>query len=132
MTGNSFFDTAIYYVTGILLLSISLIVFEMVTRYNNWEEIRKGNVAVAMAIGGKIFGLANIMRYTIQHQDTLGGLLIWGGYGFLLLLIAYWLFEFLTLSINVDEEIGKDNRAVGLLSMMISIALSFIIGASIA
>lgn len=55
----------------------------------------------------------------------------WGVYGFILLLVAYFIYEFLTPKFNIDEEISKDNRAVGLISMIISIGLSFVIGESI-
>jgi putative membrane protein len=37
----------------------------------------------------------------------------------------------MTPGFKIDEEIQKDNRAVGFLSMIISIALSFVIGAGI-
>ena len=32
---------------------------------------------------------------------------------------------------RIDEEIQKDNRAVGLLSMTISVSMSFVIGAGL-
>ena len=95
------------------------------------EEIKKGNLAVAMATGGKILGIANIFRYSISDHDTLLTMIGWGAAGFLLLLFAYFIFEFLTPSFNIDEEIRNDNRAVGFISFVISVGLSFIIGASI-
>ena len=49
----------------------------------------------------------------------------------MLLLIAYFIFEFLTPGFKVDTEIRNDNRAVGFVAMVISIGLSFIIGAGI-
>lgn len=55
----------------------------------------------------------------------------WGVLGFVLLLIGYFIFEFLTPKFNIDKEIENDNRAVGLISMVISIGLSYIIGAGI-
>jgi putative membrane protein len=55
----------------------------------------------------------------------------WGLFGFTLLIIAYWLFEFLTPRFNVDKEIEKDNRSVGFISLILSVGLSFVIGASI-
>jgi putative membrane protein len=106
-------------------------VFEMVTKYKDWDEIKRGNVSVAMATGGKIFGICNIIRYSIEHNDGIGHMLLWSTYGSFLLLVAYFVFEFLTPMFKVDEEIAADNRAVGLLSMVISIALSYVIGASI-
>lgn len=128
---NVFIDTAASFSVVILCTVVFLAVFELVTKYKNWEEIRKGNVAVAMATGGKIFGIANIFRYSIEHNDTLLTSIAWGTVGFILLLIGYFIFEFLTPTITIDEEIGKGNKAVGLISMIISIGLSYVIGASI-
>ena len=55
----------------------------------------------------------------------------WGLFGFILLVFAYLLFEFLTPKFNVDKEIEADNRSVGFISLTISVGLSFVIGASI-
>ncbi|GAB3803873.1 DUF350 domain-containing protein [Virgibacillus kimchii] len=123
--------TAAGYSVVVLCTLVFLAVFELVTSYKNWEEIKKGNFAVAMATGGKIFGIANIFRFSIEQNDTLIQNIGWGAYGFLLLLIGYFIFEFLTPKLNVDKEIGKGNNAVGFMSMIISIGLSFVIGANI-
>ncbi|MFD1850108.1 DUF350 domain-containing protein [Oceanobacillus bengalensis] len=123
--------TAARYSVVVLCTLVFLSLFEVVTSYSNWEEIKKGNFSVAMATGGKLFGIATIFRYSIEHNDTILQSVGWGAFGFILLLIAYFIFEFLTPNINVDEEIGKGNIAVGFISMMISIGLSFVIGASI-
>ena len=128
---NPYILTAAFFAVTILALILFLTIFELVTRYDDWEEIKKGNVSVAMATGGKILGITNIFRFSIESNDTIGQALIWGAFGFLLLLIAYFIFEFMTPKFNIDEEIAKDNRAVGLLSMIISIGLSYVIGASI-
>lgn len=134
MTGfweNIFVETTARYSVVILCTIVFLSVFELVTSYRNWREIKQGNFAVAMATGGKIFGVATIFRYSIAHNDTLLESIGWGVFGFVLLVLAYFVFEFLTPTINVDKEIGKGNNAVGFISMMISIGLSFVIGASI-
>lgn len=128
---NEYILIAAYYSVVILCLVVFLAIFEMVTKYKNWEEIKKGNVAVAMATGGKIFGVANIFRNTIEHNSSLLSMIGWGIYGFLLLLAGYFIFEFLTPKFKIDEEIQNDNRAVGLISMVISIGLSIVIGAGI-
>ncbi|MBV7506043.1 DUF350 domain-containing protein [Bacillus sp. sid0103] len=128
---NEYIQIAAYYSVVILCLVVFLAIFEMVTRYKNWEEIKKGNVAVAMATGGKIFGVANIFRCTIEQNNSLLSMVGWGIYGFLLLLVGYFIFEFLTPKFKIDEEIQNDNRAVGLISMVISIGLSIVIGAGI-
>ncbi|QIZ10118.1 DUF350 domain-containing protein [Priestia megaterium] len=128
---NEYIQIAAYYSVVILCLVVFLAIFEMVTKYKNWEEIKKGNVAVAMATGGKILGVANIFRYTIEQNNSLLAMVGWGIYGFILLIVGYFIFEFLTPKFKIDEEIQKDNRAVGFISMVISIGLSIVIGAGI-
>ncbi|QHE62407.1 DUF350 domain-containing protein [Rossellomorea vietnamensis] len=128
---NEFVQTAGNYSVVILCLVLFLAVFELVTKYRNWEEIKKGNMAVAMATGGKIFGIANIFRHSISHNDTVLTTIGWGVFGFFLLLIGYFIYEFLTPKFRIDEEIENDNRAVGFISLVISVGLSYVIGAGI-
>jgi putative membrane protein len=128
---NEFVQTAGYYSVVILCMVVFLAIFELVTKYRNWEEIKNGNLAVAMATGGKIFGIANIFRHSILHNDSLLTMISWGVFGFFLLLIGYFIFEFLTPKFNIDKEIENNNKAVGLISMIISIGLSYIIGAGL-
>jgi putative membrane protein len=124
-------ESAGYFSVVVLCLIVSMVLFELVTKYKNWEEIRKGNVAVALATGGKIFGVSNIFRYSIEQHNSLPQMIGWGLFGFTLLIFAYLLFEFLTPKFNIDKEIEADNRAVGFISLTISVGLSFVIGASI-
>ena len=136
MTENGFWthpvvESAGYFSVVVLCLIVAMVIFEMVTKYNNWEQIKKGNLALAMATGGMIFGVTNIFRFSIEQHNSLFEMIGWGLFGFTLLIFAYILFEFLTPKFKVDDEIEQDNRSVGLISMVISVGLSFVIGASI-
>ncbi len=131
MMSQPFTAVLAYFSVGILALIVFLSVFEWVTKYDGWDEIRKGNVAVAMATGGKIFGICNIFRFSIEANDSIYESMVWASLGFVLLLAAYFLFEFLTPVFRIDEEIAKDNRAVGLLAMVLSVSLSYIIGSAV-
>ncbi len=128
---NEYVYIAAYCSVAMLCTVVFLTLFELVTKYRNWEEIKKGNMAVAMATGGKIFGIANIFRHSIMQNDSLIDMIYWGIFGFILLTAVYLIFEFLTPGFKVDTEIGNDNRAVGFIAMVISIGLSYIIGAGI-
>ncbi|HLO10923.1 MAG TPA: DUF350 domain-containing protein [Pseudoneobacillus sp.] len=128
---NDFVRTAANYSVVILCIIVFLAIFELVTKYKNWEEIKKGNIAVALATGGKIFGVANIFRFSIMQHDSLFTVISWGVFGFFLLLVGYFIFEFMTPKFNIDKEIEKDNRAVGFIALVISVGLSYVIGAGI-
>ncbi|WP_306220621.1 DUF350 domain-containing protein [Cohnella sp. WQ 127256] len=131
LMSHPFLAVLAYFSVGILALIVFLSCFEWVTKYESWDEIRKGNLSVAMATGGKMFGICNIFRFSIQANDTIYESLTWAAVGFVLLLVAYFLFEFFTPVFRIDDEIGKDNRAVGFLAMILSVSLSYIIGAAV-
>ncbi|GAK12517.1 DUF350 domain-containing protein [Geomicrobium sp. JCM 19039] len=119
------------YSVSILALIVFMVIFEWITPYKNWEAISQGNLAVALATGGKIFGVTNIFKFSIENNDSLLQMLMWGSFGFILLVVGYLIFEFLTPFFNVDEQIADDNRAIGLLAFILSVGLSFVIGAGI-
>lgn len=128
---NSYITAGLYFIITSVVVLISVTIFDLLTKYKLWEEIRKGNLSVAFSTGGIIMGVANIMRFAIAANDTLIQTLTWGGLGTAALLVVYLAFELSTPKLNVSEEIGKGNLAVGFLSFIYSIAFSFIIGASI-
>lgn len=131
LLGNPYLSTLAFFAVAVVALVVFLTIFEMVTKYDDWAEIKKGNLSVAMATGGKIFGICNLFRFAILNNDTMIHSLVWAGYGFLLLLVAYFIFEFLTPYFKIDEEIKKDNRAVGFLSLTLSVSLSYVVGACV-
>jgi len=128
---NPYFATVAYFTVTGLMMILFLSIFELVTRYRVWDELKQGNMAVAMATGGKIFGIANIFRYSIQERASIGEALIGATFGYLLLLVGYFIFEFMTPSCKIDAEIEKDNRAIGFTAMVLSIGFSYIIGAAL-
>lgn len=69
---SAFWENEIIYIAAnfsvvILCLVLFLAIFELVTKYKNWEEIKKGNMAVAMATGGKylVLQIFSVTRLTI-------------------------------------------------------------------
>jgi putative membrane protein len=129
---NPYIAVVAYVSVAVISLIVFLSIFELVTRYRCWDEIKRGNLSVAMATGGKIFGICNVYRYALEAHNSIYTCMLWGLIGFAILLVAYILFEFLTPVFKIDREIAQDNRAIGFIAMTISISLSFIIGASIA
>ncbi|RAV12975.1 DUF350 domain-containing protein [Paenibacillus contaminans] len=128
---NVYLKTLAFFSVSIVALVIFLAIFALITRYKDWEEIKRGNVAAAMATGGKIFGICNIFRFAILNNDTLFESVVWSAYGFLLLLVTYFIYEFLTPYFKIDEQIKNGNNAVGLISLIISVSISYVIGASV-
>ncbi|HEX9061194.1 MAG TPA: DUF350 domain-containing protein [Clostridia bacterium] len=128
---SSILNAGMFFLATSAVIMVATFIFDLLTKYKVWEEINKGNMSVALSTGGIILGVANIMRYAISSNDKLLNSIMWGGLGTAILLIVYFAFELLTPKLNVSEEIGKGNTAVGFISLVYSLAFSFVIGVSI-
>ncbi|NBJ67900.1 DUF350 domain-containing protein [Roseburia sp. 1XD42-34] len=127
-----FASTLIYFFVAIFIVLIGLIIFELMTqKYKDWDEVLKGNHAVALSIGGKIVGICIVLAFSIYNSANIIDTLIWGGVGIVLQMAAYLLFQLFTRNFSVEEQLQKGNIAVGIISMSVSIGLGFVIGASI-
>lgn len=131
LIANPYLETLAFFSVAVVALILFLAIFEAVTKYSVWSEIKGGNLSVAMATGGKVFGICNIFRFAIQANDTIFQALVWGSFGFVLLLAGYFIFEFLTPYYHIDDELQKDNKAIGFISMVLSVSLSYVIGAGV-
>ncbi len=124
-------STLTCFLISMAIILCTIFVFTLVTRYNDWEEIRQGNVAAALALGGKVLGVANIIRFSVLSNSSASQTIFWGVLGAAMMVIIYLLFEWLTPKLNVNKEIASGNTAVGVISLIFSVAASFVIGASI-
>jgi len=128
---NAYLATGTCYLIGILVVGVGLFIFSLLTKYHDLNEIKLGNVAVGLAMGGLILGLSNIMRFAILSNNTIAGVLTWGGIGILGMIVGWLLFDILTPQFCVDDELSRDNRAVGIMVFSVFMAISYIVGASI-
>lgn len=119
-----------YFSVAVMELIVVLSCFELVTKYRCWDEIKHGNLAAALATGGKIFGIGNIIRHAAA-EPTIYDFMIRSLIGAVLLFAAYILFQFLTPVFKTDREIAAGNVSVGIISMSVSVTLSIVIGAFI-
>src|SRR5690606_28940996 len=120
------------FVISIVIVLTGLFVFENVTRkYKDLEEVKNGNIAVSLSIIGKIIGICIILAFAIYNSAVIWETIIWGVFGVVLQMIAYFLFDLFTRNFSVEEQLSKNNIAVGLMSMGVSIGLALVIGASI-
>jgi putative membrane protein len=125
---NTLINACTYYSLVLVIGWIILFLHDLLTPgYKTWPEIARGNVAVGVAAAGQIIGLGIVAHAAIQNNWALQWALVWTGLGGLLLIFAYLLFELLTPRLHVGRELAADNRAVGLVSMGISVGSGIVI-----
>lgn len=129
---DPFLLTLFYFAIAIIIVIIGLVIFEMLTRkYKDWDEILNNNKAVALSISGKIVGICIILAFAVYSSDKVLDTLIWGLFGVVLQMLAYFIFEAVTRTFSVQEQLKKGNVSIGLISFAVSVGLALVIGASI-
>lgn len=115
---------------GILLVVLvcSYFVFSKLTRYNDSEEIAKGNEAAGMYMGSKMLGLCIIVGMVSFSTHSWLDMLLWSVVGIAVLCLVYVVFDFLTPKMRVCDQIAQGNMAVAQLLRSIILGVSIVIG----
>ncbi|WP_018886455.1 DUF350 domain-containing protein [Paenibacillus massiliensis] len=115
---------------GILLVVLvcSYFVFSKLTRYNDSEEIAKGNEAAGMYMGSKMLGLCIIVGMVSFSSHSWLEMLLWSVVGIAVLCLVYIVFDFLTPKMRVCDQIAQGNMAVAQLLRSIILGVSIVIG----
>lgn len=129
---NEFWQNAANVGIGLVLLLIILgvgaFVFSKLTRYNDSEEISKGNQAAGMYMGSKLLGLCIIVAMVSYSSHSWVSMLIWSVIGIAILCLVYLVFDFLTPRFKVCDQIKQGNLAVAQLLRSVIIGVSIVIG----
>lgn len=73
-----FINFILYFFTGLLLLGIFTYVYEKVTPYREFDLIKEGNVAAAIALGGAMLGFVIPLCSAVFFTHSLFEMVKWG------------------------------------------------------
>ncbi|MCR8642495.1 DUF350 domain-containing protein [Paenibacillus sp. N1-5-1-14] len=124
-------DIAISIAVIIILQMIGMLVFSWITPFNDLEELKKGNTAVGLAMGGKFIATGIILGIAAYTNSSILHLALWFAVGYVCLLIAYWIFELITPGLKISEHLKNGNLAVGVLLSMVYVGISISISSLI-
>ncbi|MDO3409956.1 DUF350 domain-containing protein [Saccharibacillus sp. CPCC 101409] len=113
--GTTFLNLAISLVAIIVLQIVGMLIFFLKTPFNDMDELKKGNVAVGLALGGKFIATGIILGISAYTNTSIWFMAIWFLIGQVCLVIVYWVFDLVTPKFKVAEQLEKGNVAVGLL-----------------
>lgn len=110
----------------ILVLQFAgMLVFSWITPFDDMEELRKGNTAVGLALGGKFLSTAIILGVAAFTNHSVWYMALWFSVGYVCLVAVYWLFEWATPNLKVSEHLQKGNVAVGILLACVYVGMGF-------
>lgn len=115
----------------ILLQLLGMVIFSWMTPYKDMEELKKGNKAAALAMGGKFLGTAIILGVAAYTNTSIWFMMLWFAVGYVCLIAAYWIFELFTPGFKVSDHLKEGNVAVGILLCFVFIGTAFAISSLI-
>ncbi|EPY09247.1 hypothetical protein AZ66_07590 [Paenibacillus sp. E194] len=126
-----FVNILISILTIMALQFIGMYVFSVLTPFNDFEELKKGNVAVGLAMGGKFMGTAIVLGVSAFTNSSIIHMALWFGVGYICLIATYLLFDLVTPKMSVAEQLQNRNTAVGILLCFLYIGMGFAISSLI-
>ncbi len=125
-----------YFVIAFAIGYLIIMVYDIVTpTFELWKEVEKGNLAVALSIGGQIIGAGIVLWSAIIHNGmrdyAMLWTIIWALIGGALQVFGFLVFELMTRRLAVERALAADNRAVGFVALAIAISLGIIVAACI-
>ncbi|MGG2093018.1 DUF350 domain-containing protein [Bacillus sp. S13(2024)] len=124
---NLFLDFFICAGTGLTLLYVGFLLFDLTTNRKELQLIAKGNVSAAMAMGGKLLGLTFIVGAAIAQSASLIDMILWSAIGIVIQIIAFYIIELVVIRFSIKKAIEEDNRAVGLMILLLSISMGWVL-----
>jgi putative membrane protein len=115
----------------IILQLLGMFFFSLMTPFNDMEQLRNGNAAVALAMGGQFIATAIILGISAYTNSSLLHMCLWFAIGYVCLFITYWVFDWVTPRLKVSEHLEKGNVAVGALLAFVYVGMGFAISSLI-
>ncbi|MCM3000352.1 DUF350 domain-containing protein [Paenibacillus cellulositrophicus] len=115
----------------IILQLLGMVIFSWMTPFKDMEELKKGNTAVGIALGGKFLGTAIILGVAAYTNTSIWFLAMWFAVGYVCLVAVYWIFELVTPGFKISEQLQKGNTAVAVLLSMVFVGMAFAISSLI-
>lgn len=116
----------------ITVLQLSgMIIFSLITPFNDLDELKKGNTAVGLAFGGKFLGTAIILGVSAYTNTSILHMALWFAVGYLCLLMTYFIFDWVTPGIKLSEHLKTGNVAIGVLLAFVYLGIGFAVSSLI-
>ena len=101
-----------YFGTAVLLLGAFLALYTLVTPVRDWELIRAGNAAAALALGGAVLGFCLPLGMAIARSHNLSDMVLWAAIALVVQLASYVVVRFLRRHEHGGLESGDMAEAI--------------------
>ena len=106
---------------GMLLAGV--VIYSLMTPWKELEQLRRGNVAAALAFAGVLLGLAIPLTVSLSASTSLRDILIWGAATLVLQLLAFRIVDLILTGLPQRIQDGEISAAVLLVGAKLATAL---------
>ncbi|MCQ4085565.1 DUF350 domain-containing protein [Saccharibacillus sp. JS10] len=124
----------VWTLSGAILLTLLMIIDSFFTKYKDFQEIRRGNLAVTVRLVMKIFAQALILKYVLEGSSSIVDAWIISFISFIVLLALESAVEFILRkwgNLNLDEGTERGNVAHGLFAGTLHVIGAMVITAAL-
>ncbi|MDX3773557.1 DUF350 domain-containing protein [Chromatiaceae bacterium AAb-1] len=114
----------LYFLLAVVLLLLFVRIYTWVTPQEEFNLIREGNTAAAVAFGGALFGFALPLSSAITHSMSLLDCAIWGAVAMIVQILTFLVSQ-LVLK-KLPQRITEGNNAAGIFSAACSITVGML------
>ncbi|GGO07047.1 DUF350 domain-containing protein [Saccharibacillus kuerlensis] len=121
---------AVWTLSGAVLLTLLMLIDSLFTKYKDFEELKKGNLAVTIRLVMKIFAQGFILAYVLEGSLSIVNAWIVSFISFIILLVLERAVEFMLrrwIGLNLDEGTERGNIAHGLFAGTLHVVGALII-----
>ena len=119
---------AAFFGVSLLLLTLCLALYMVITPYPEVKLIREGNAAAAASLGGVIIGFALPLASVVVNSVSLLDMLLWSAVALLVQLAAFAAVRLMVP--NIARHVREGQASSGILLAAVAIALGLLNAAS--
>jgi putative membrane protein len=120
---DSLLNYLLYFVSTLVLLIVAVAIYVRVLPYDEMAQIRRGNSAAAVALGGTMIGYAAVVWSATAHGSTLIETAIWSGVALVSQIVAFEIIHLVFRDFKAEMEKGDLSYGIilGAFSMAVGI-----------
>jgi putative membrane protein len=116
--------------SGLLLMFLGLVLFDIVTPFKLFEEVQNGNRAVAWAAAGFLISTGIVLGDAFRDLPYWIDAMAVAGISILMNIVGYYAWELVTPKWSLNKSISEGNAAAGMVCCGIFVAVGLIVAGS--
>lgn len=125
---SAFLSFLAYFGTGLAILLVYMYIYEKLTPYREFDEIKNGNMAAALAFGGSMIGFVMPLLSSVFFTHSLLEMVKWGLITGVVQLLTFEIAHRLK---GFGDCVKNRNTAAGMFLALLSLAVGLLNAVSI-